>query len=130
MKLYVDTSALTKLLKRENETAALRTFLTDSRAELLSSALVITELGRVGLAYGLPAASIATVLQQLDTIRVTDDILGAAGRLTAAPGRVLRALDAIHVASALTIGYDTVLTYDKPMTDAAAHHGLTVVAPR
>lgn len=129
MRLYADTSALTKLLKREAETATLREWLADSRAELLSSALVITELGRVGLAYGIPAASIAAVLQQLDMIRVTDEVLSAAGRLPAAPGRVLRALDAIHIASALTVGYDTVLTYDQAMTDAAVHHGLSVVAP-
>lgn len=126
----MDTSALTKLLKREAETVALRAWLAETRAELLSSALVITELGRVGMAYGLPAASVAAVLQQLDTVDVTRDVLGAAGRLPAAPGRVLRALDAIHIASALTVGYDTVLTYDKPMTDAAVHSGLTVVAPR
>lgn len=130
MRLYVDTSALTKLLKREAETAALRGWLAESRAELLSSALVIAELGRVGMAYGLPAASIAAVLQQVDTVDVSRDVLGAAGRLPAAPGRVLRALDAIHIASALTVGYDTVLTYDRPMTDAAVHSGLTVVAPR
>jgi hypothetical protein len=82
------------------------------------------------MTYGLPAASIAAVLQQVDTVDVTRDVLGAAGRLPAAPGRVLRALEAIHIASALTVGYGTVLTYDTPMTDAAVHHGLSVVAPR
>ena len=130
MRLYADTSALTKLLKREAETSGLRTWLADSRAELLSSAMIIAELGRVGLAYGIPAASIAAVLQQIDTVGITDEVLRSAGRLPAAPGRVLRTLDAIHIASALTVGYDTVLTYDKPMTDAAVHHGLAVVAPR
>ncbi len=130
MRLYADTSALAKLVKRESETDALRHWLAAERPRLLSSRLVVAELGRMGLAYAIPAASTAALLRQLDTVEITDEILQAAARLPAAPGRLLRTLDAIHLASALHVEHDTVLTYDGPMTEAAVHSGLTVVAPR
>ena len=43
----------------------------------------------------------------------------------------LRTLDAIHLASALSLGDDlaAVLTYDRRMADAAESRGLVVVAP-
>jgi predicted nucleic acid-binding protein len=130
VRLYADTSALVKLLRREPETDALRNWLGETRPELLCSALVLTELGRVALTYGLPLRSVSALLQQLGTVSVTDDILRDAGRLPAAPGQVLRSLDAIHLATALYVGFDTVLTYDARMSVAAEHAGLAVAAPR
>jgi hypothetical protein len=43
----------------------------------------------------------------------------------------LRSLDAVHLATALSLGVELggVLTYDARMRDAAAVLGLTVVAP-
>jgi len=42
----------------------------------------------------------------------------------------LRSLDAIHLASALAAGADSILTYDDCLADSAASLGLNVMAPR
>ncbi len=42
----------------------------------------------------------------------------------------LRSLDAIHLASALEIGADSMLTYDDRLAESAAAVGLSVLTPR
>ncbi len=42
----------------------------------------------------------------------------------------LRPLDAIHLASALEIGADSILTYDDRLAESAAAVGLSVLTPR
>jgi predicted nucleic acid-binding protein len=46
--------------------------------------------------------------------------------------RTLRSLDAIHLASALSLGADlgSIVTYDSNMATAAAGYGLEVLAPK
>lgn len=41
----------------------------------------------------------------------------------------LRTLDAIHLASAVAVGADSVLTYDDRLAESAAAEGLAVLAP-
>ncbi len=41
----------------------------------------------------------------------------------------LRSLDAIHLASALAVGADTLLTYDMRLADSAAATGLEILQP-
>jgi predicted nucleic acid-binding protein len=57
-----------------------------------------------------------------------DDIFRAAARLEP---RSLRSLDAIHLASALSLGADlgAIVIYDSNMAAAAEGHGLQVLAP-
>ncbi|RBY83864.1 VapC toxin family PIN domain ribonuclease [Geodermatophilus sp. TF02-6] len=129
MRAYVDTSALAKLLKREPASAALRAWLATHEPELLSSALLATELHRVGLAYGLPRAEVGIVLAEVDLVRLTEAVLSQAERVPAAPGRTLGALDAIHLVSAQRVDLTTMLTYDDQLAAAAEHHGFTVVSP-
>jgi len=45
------------------------------------------------------------------------------------PGRILRTLDALHLACAVRLGVDTVLTYDDRFADAAQSVGIPVTAP-
>ena len=49
-----------------------------------------------------------------------------AGRL---PGANLRSLDALHLAAAIRIGVDRVITYDSRMQKSAQSLGLSVLAP-
>jgi hypothetical protein len=42
---------------------------------------------------------------------------------------VLRTLDAIHLATAVLLDVDAVLTYDERLALAARHNGLAVSAP-
>ena len=45
------------------------------------------------------------------------------------PGIALRSLDALHLAAALRLEVDAVITYDVRMADAATTLGMTVLAP-
>ena len=68
------------------------------------------------------------VLGDIVLIDLDRSILTAAGTIEPP---MMRALDAIHVATALTLGsdLDAVLTYDTRMSEAARSAGLRVEAP-
>ena len=131
---YADSSALVKLVGRERETTALRTFL--EGADVLSCELVLAEIPRAirRAASADPALTLAPLLERasevLDAVALLPldrDVLLAAGRL-AEPA--LRALDAIHVAAALAAGaIDGFVTYDERQGAAARLSGLRTVAP-
>ncbi|MDM4762241.1 PIN domain-containing protein [Galbitalea sp. SE-J8] len=111
---------------QESESAAALAHLAQSAdRRLVSSWLLHTELhcatGRRG---GLGAESLAAVLAAIDLADVIRGDLIAAG--THAP---LRANDAIHLAVALRLGADEIVTYDAELADAAARAGLRVSAP-
>lgn len=129
MRLYLDTSALVKLLFVEPESPALRTYLSE-RAALprTSCSLVRTELRRAVQRTGqdlLPAAE--HVLSGLALVRLDDALLDTAGTLGPT---ILRSLDAVHLAAALRVApLSAVVTYDTRMQDAARSLGLPVAAP-
>ncbi len=131
MKLYLDTSALVKLVQVEAESAALRRYLKRCSGDLrMTSALSRVELVRAVSAGGPQATAHARrVLSRLHVLELGRDLLDAAADL--APGTVLRSLDAIHLASAVQVGNDlrAVLTYDSRMATTAAVLGLAVAAP-
>lgn len=127
--LYLDSSAFVKILIDEPESSALRAFLAVTPMRRVSSALLRTEVLRAIRHLGAPGLSLAREgLRRIDLISLDDRILDSAGILE--PG-VLRALDAIHVATALTLGDDlrAIVTYDQRMIDAAGLLGLSVASP-
>jgi predicted nucleic acid-binding protein len=132
--VYIDTSALVKLVVREAESDALEHALPDL-GELATSTITSIELARaVARARADGAADVAddyailALLAALAEIPLDVEVRSAAASLTPIE---LRTLDAIHVASALTLGDDlaAVLAYDKRMQDAARSRGITVLAP-
>lgn len=126
--LYLDSSAIVKLVVAEPESTALRRHLRHRRP-LVSSALARTEVIRA-LAYeGEEAQSRGrAVLARIDLLRVNDRVLDSAGLV--APADV-RSLDAIHLATAQLLGTDlgSIVTYDVRMAEAARHLRLRVAAP-
>ena len=68
------------------------------------------------------------VLDALTLLEVTTAVFEEAGRLDPA---VVRSLDAIHLAAALSLGDDLegLVTYDERLADAARGNGVAVVAP-
>jgi predicted nucleic acid-binding protein len=72
--------------------------------------------------------AILALIAALAEIPLDLEVRSAAASLTPI---ALRTLDAIHLASALTLGDDltAVLAYDKRMQDAARSQGITVLAP-
>jgi predicted nucleic acid-binding protein len=123
---YLDTSAAMKLLIEEAESEALLRELTASPRRLAASWLLHTELhcaaGRNPTVLATDA--ITTLLDAVDLVDVTRGDLLAAG--THSP---LRSNDAIHLATALRLGVDEVVTYDGELANAATATGLRVIAP-
>src|SRR5437660_8496080 len=99
--IYLDSSAIVKLVVAETESAALRRYLR-RRAPL--------------------------VLSRVDLIRVSDRILLDAGSLLPAQ---LRSLDSIHLATMRQLGGSLrrVVTYDSRLAAAVSAMGMTTVAP-
>lgn len=131
---YLDASALVKLVREEPESAALGAYL--EGADLVSSELVLTEIPRAirRAVADDPALLLDQFAEQADEVLAAvaiapldRDILVAAGAL---PEPALRALDAIHVASALALSpFDAFVTYDERQGAAARLSGLRTVTP-
>lgn len=126
--VYLDSSAIVKLLVREPESEALRRYL-QRRQPLVSSGLARTEVMRAVLDKGEPARKAGRrVLAGLDLVRVDKRVLDLAGRLLPFE---LRSLDAIHLATAQRLGADLgeLCTYDGRMREAAEDLGIAVIGP-
>lgn len=132
--IYLDISAFVKLVRAEPESGALGTFLGQQAgarlgARLVSSALLIVEARRAAERED-PSTLARTdlLLTRIGRIGMTSGLVESASRL---PGRFLRSLDAIHLATALLLRDDlgAMVTYDERLATAAADHALPVVAP-
>lgn len=125
---YIDSSAIVKLVASEPESEALTRFL-KPRESLVSSGLATTEVTRAVLALGENFVARANeVLRRIELVRISDEVLKAAGLLQPAS---LRSLDAIHLTTAGLFG-DTLsglVTYDGRMHQAAGSFGWNVQAP-
>jgi predicted nucleic acid-binding protein len=130
MQVYLDTSALVKIVVREPESAGLRRYLRSMPNDVrFTAALSRTELIRaVGRSGSLDAVAHAhRVLGRLNMVALTHRLLDEAGTLGP---RDLRTLDAIHLAAARTApALRALVTYDVRLAEAAQAMGLTVTAP-
>jgi predicted nucleic acid-binding protein len=131
VRIYLDTSALVKLVVAEGESQALKHFLgAHADDSLFSAALARTELIRAVAPSGAQAiADARDLLNRLDTVMLTRQLLDDAGTLL--PLR-LRSLDAIHLAAAQRAGDSlrVVITYDARMLSAATDLGFSTASPR
>lgn len=127
--LYLDSSALLKLIIEEKESRALVRFLKSERTEHVSCSLVRTEVLRATRRHGAAALERArSLLQTLQLVQLADTLLDAAGILEPME---MRSLDAIHLAAAALIAPEltALVTYDKRMAEGAALRGYPVVSP-
>jgi predicted nucleic acid-binding protein len=131
LNIYLDSSALVKLVIAESESPALIKFLDSCGADhFVTSALSGVEVARATATAGSEAqAQARDQLASIDFIAVDDDVLLRATQLF--PGERLRTLDAIHIASAQMVGLslESIVTYDQGMTDSARRLGFAVVQP-
>lgn len=126
-RLYIDTSAALKLVLDEPESAALVAHLDRQRPELLACWLLETELRRAAVREpALTQTAVSDLLEGVALHGVPASLFREAGLL---PGPHLRSLDALHLAAALRLGVDRLLTYDVRMASAARELGLAVLAP-
>jgi predicted nucleic acid-binding protein len=127
--VYFDSSALVKLVVPEPESSALRSYF-DQTERVTASTLARVEMLRSVRSHGAGAVLRArTLFSQIIWLAMDDQLLELAATLDP---RSLRSLDAIHLATAQSVGSDlaAVATYDARMTAACRLAGLTVHAPR
>lgn len=125
---YLDTSAFIKLVRSEPESPALHADL-DARPSRVSSALLLVEGRRSAARYGAVALARArSSLTAISLVPLDDAVLDAAADLEP---RELRSLDALHLATAITLGDDLerFYCYDPRLSAAAAALGIDVRAP-
>jgi len=126
--VYLDTSALGRVLLGEPDTAAVLREL-ERFEQHVASRLLRIELRRLAVHRGgLDAAD--RLLADVALIPLDDAILATAE--TVEPASVAT-LDAIHLATALRLAdaglLATVMTYDARLAEGAERHGLTTLAP-
>ena len=94
---------------------------------LVSSRVAVVEVTKA-VARVSPATDVASVLAFFTFIEFDPELAAQGGR---DGGSMLRALDAIHVASALRVAeeLDAFVTYDARQASAAAAAGLRVLSP-
>lgn len=126
--VYVDTSALARVMLGEPDTPAITTALSGFEQHF-SSRLLAVELRRVALRESMSAVADA-LLGGVALIPLNEAILASAE--TVMPTTVAT-LDALHLATALRLSdaglVTTLLTYDDRLADGARANGLAPLAP-
>lgn len=133
MRVYFDSSALIKRVIAEEESGDLVDFLDTRHSEgdlLVSSSLAWIEVSRAVLArVKSPTGAgdlIDAAMSGVDERLLTSDVVSVARRIEPL---VLRSLDAIHLATAVLIDVDLVVTYDDRLADACRRNSLAVGSP-
>ncbi|QWF24000.1 type II toxin-antitoxin system VapC family toxin [Nocardioides sp. LMS-CY] len=128
MKIYLDSSAATKLVVEEPESAALLAYLEEraASAEFVSSILFETELRRAARRRGIDEENVTAAVDLVNLAEAPRAVF----KVAAAIGPMaLRSLDAIHLATALREDVDVLVTFDRRLQDAGREAGLVVEAP-
>ena len=126
--VYLDASALAKVILIEADSAALRAFL--SRHPIrFTNRVAQVEVARAVARLRAEAAPVDDAFEKVEVLELTESLAISAGSI--GPGG-LRSLDAIHLASALSLGseVEAFVTYDLKQADAARAAGLHVVSPQ
>ena len=128
MIVYVETSAAAKLLRREPESAVVREFiaqLIDDEHLVVSGRILETELRRVAVRQGIDQDKASEVLELLDVLEHDRSQFRQAGTIG---GDQVRSLDALHLAAALRVGADAMITFDERLERACELVGLPVLS--
>jgi predicted nucleic acid-binding protein len=126
---YIDTSAFLKLLGTEPESDLMAKAIGAAWPHLLASEILAVEAFRAALRAGGEApAEVAGLLRHVVLRPFSSEIRDSASRI--APPQ-LRTLDAIHLATALSLreNVGAIFTYDKRLAEASGVAGLRVLAP-
>lgn len=125
--LYLDASALVKLIVLERETQALTVELR-RWPQRVTSVIGEVELHRAALRANEAAMLADSVLAGVSLIALSESRRELADRVGS---QRLRALDAIHLASALSLGDEigAFCTYDRRLAADAVAAGLNVLSP-
>lgn len=134
MRIYLDSSALLKRVIRESESSELVAALDDQHnrgAALVASSLAWIEVARAlrnraDASFSEVANHVDDALAGVQEEPIHAETVSLARRIRP---NVLRSLDAIHLASALIIDADLMVTYDDRLASACADNGVAVAMP-
>ncbi len=137
MRVYFDSSALIKRSIQEPESDAVDALLeryVNQGAVVVASTLAWVEVSRAirsltdvhGFDENAVNEAIDGALSGVAERLITEDVIGLARRVS--PQR-LRTLDAVHLATAIVLDVDAVVTFDDLIADACRNHGLLVIPP-
>ncbi len=124
--IYLDSSALVKLVETEVESSALAQFL---RTRPIQMSCILAHVEVLRAAYTRDNATVAQarrILRGLTLLQLNEQTLEIAAGLGPF---TLHSLDAIHLGAALEAEVVEIITYDRRMAAAAESLGLTVLAP-
>lgn len=126
--LYIDTSALARVMLGEPDAAAIAAVLSGYEQHF-SSRLLAIELRRVALRAG--ELTIADALLGSVALVPLDEMTLVHAETV--PPAAVATLDALHLATALRLAEaglaTTMLTYDVQLAAGAEAHGLSILAP-
>ena len=119
--IYLDTSAAVKVLIVEEQTQEMRELFA-SAEPLFSSRLLELELATALHRRGGPESGVAPVLSRVALLSLDDAVVAKA--LDSRSG--LRALDALHLATALQLegAVDSMLSFDRELRERAREAGI------
>ncbi len=134
MIVYIDSSALLKRIVEEVESDVLESMLEQHVG--LGDVIVASTLARVEVSRGLLRQSQLTgedigdaddaAMSGVSERSITPDVVRVARRISPFQSRTL---DAIHLATALLLDADIVLTYDQRLASACQYNGLKTASP-
>jgi predicted nucleic acid-binding protein len=124
---YLDSSAILKYVFAEPERPAMVKALT---SQAISSELARLEVKRAVFRINPKDIELANEeLSRINFVSISNQVLNVAESFTGSV--TLATLDAIHVATAITLGHqiEGIITYDKQMISNAAVMGIKVLSP-
>jgi predicted nucleic acid-binding protein len=128
--VYVDSSAFVKLFLPEPDTPALTHYLA-SRRRRVSALLLRTESLRAAVRATLSPQRMVLVRKLLDGMTLIPADMALSDQAGMLQPSELRSLDAIHLATARSLGtrLEALVTYDQRLAAAAIWWGISVESP-
>lgn len=124
--VYLDASVALRTILDDPERARLLSWMQEPGTTFVSSRLLQTELIRTLRRDGRPPSDATPLLKRVGLL----DLSGETHAVAESIERHVKALDALHLATALLLGEPvTVATHDSNMKSVAEHLGLSVIDP-
>ena len=124
---YLDASIVVPLIKIEDASGEIRDYLQELRDDghlLVSARLAETEVRRAAVRQGISQATVTTLLDTINVFELTPADYVTAGRFAF---ENLGSLDALHLAAALRVPADVMLSDDARLVEASEASGLPVL---
>lgn len=124
---YVDASAMVKLAVPEAESSSMLRWYTEAE-RVVTSRIGLVEIRRAAARHTHEPDQVRSLVASMEIVELSPEI---ADRAAGVAPSILRALDAIHLATAMALGgeVDAFVTYDDRLAEAAHAVGLPVVRP-